>query len=114
MSLSDFYRKQCTDKLKENITNALLKLSDPSSLVQTNIGDLLASGSEDGLGGLGSFAQDYLAQNGQGLVLSVGGLIFFTAARTLLRPRRYTFGKNWLEALKVFLVSNRSFRPLLS
>ena len=70
MSLSDFYRKQCTDKLKENIATALLKLSDPSSLVQTNIGDLLASGSEGGLGGLAPFAQDYLAQNGPGLVLA--------------------------------------------
>ena len=70
MSLSDFYRKQCTDKLKENISNALAKLADPSSLVHTNIGDLLASGGGDGLGGLASFAEDYLAQNGPGLALA--------------------------------------------
>jgi len=73
VSLSSFYRKQCTDKLKENYANLLAKLSDPASLVHTNIGDLLASGSEEGLGGLASFAEDYLTQNGPGLALAALG-----------------------------------------
>lgn len=73
MSLSDYYKKECLDKLKANSRMLLAKLSDPSTLVSTNAGDLLTAASSGGMGGLADFARGYLGDNANGLLVAAAG-----------------------------------------
>lgn len=69
MSLADFFIKQCTDKLKENVALLLAKLSDPMSLISFNVSDALANAAKGEFGDLSQYAENYIEQNADTILL---------------------------------------------
>ena len=71
MSTLSFYLSQsCVLKLKENVKLTLEKLANPKSWVDVNVTGALVDAAMGGLGGLASFAKDYLARNSDALLVA--------------------------------------------
>ena len=70
MSLAEFFQKQCTDKLEENVVLALTKLSDPMSMVSGGGAGVLKDAASGNMGGLAAFAEDYLLANSDAIALA--------------------------------------------
>lgn len=69
MSLAEYFQKQCTDKLEENIALTLAKLADPTSFINVSTSGALKDAAAGGMGGLADFATDYLKDNADTLAL---------------------------------------------
>ena len=62
--------EKCKQKLKENVALVWQKLSDPASMVNFQASGALADAASGGLGGLAAFAEDYIRNNSDALLMS--------------------------------------------
>lgn len=62
--------EKCKQKLKENVGLVWKKLSDPASMIDFQASGALADAASGGLSGLAAFAEDYLRNNSDALLMS--------------------------------------------
>ena len=69
MSVSVFFDFKCLEKIEENIDLAIQKLANPSGFFTFEVTGSLVDAAKGGLGGLSSFAEDFIEQNSEKLLL---------------------------------------------
>lgn len=69
-TLSFYLSKSCLTRLDENIKLTLTKLAHPESWVDVSVTGALVDAARGGVAGLDKFTRDYLAKNGDALIVS--------------------------------------------